>query len=158
MPDPLVDAGGLDRAPPFVLYRVARLLRHRLAQFLERESPGLSPEQWFHLFRLYERDGCAQTELTDATLDDRPNVTRLLAGLEQQGYVRRSPDPDDRRRILVYLTRSGRALVARLLPTVVEERMRIFEGLSPREVSRLLRSLAVLESNLRTLTSSADEE
>src|SRR5687768_6435842 len=42
-----------------------------------------------------------------------PTMTRLVTGLEQDGLVRRRPDPGDARLTLVSATARGRALLAR---------------------------------------------
>ncbi len=149
-PAPSSEAG-MDRAPPFALHRVARLLRQRLQQWLAAHEPGLSPEQWFVLYRLHGEDGVAQTELTDPVLDDRPNVTRLLAALEAAALVRRAPCGDDRRRTLVYLTDAGRALVDRLLPSAVAERDRILAGVADDDLARMMASLRQVEANLSAM-------
>lgn len=50
-----------------------------------------------------------------AELDVKPpHVTRKLTGLVDLGYVRRLPDPDDRRACLVELTPSGEAAVTQI--------------------------------------------
>src|SRR3954465_9785210 len=36
-----------------------------------------------------------------------PTMTRIVAGLEEAGYVRRAPDPQDGRAVLVDLTDAG---------------------------------------------------
>jgi len=108
----------------------------------------ISPEQWFLLFRLYERPGQAQSDLADRDLQDHPNITRLVDALEQRALVERTPDPDDRRRSLVSLTAAGRQLMESLLPQVVAERRRIFRGLSATELETLVTLLHTIERNL----------
>jgi len=148
--DLLADVSSLDRALPYRIERVARLLRVHLARVLAEQGHGLSPQQWFMLFRLYERDGRSQSELTDATLDDRPNVSRQVRGLETAGYVRRAADPRDGRRTLVTLTEAGRACVADMLPIAVETRRTLFEGVDASALAAFSDVLDQLERNLRS--------
>lgn len=50
----------------------------------------------------------ALRELADGSRCVRSNVTQLVDRLEADGWVKRGPDPDDRRSILATLTPSGR--------------------------------------------------
>ncbi|WP_242613630.1 MarR family winged helix-turn-helix transcriptional regulator [Herbihabitans rhizosphaerae] len=49
------------------------------------------------------------------------NVTFVIDKLEQQGYVERTPDPDDRRAKLLVLTPSGTKLRTKLVAVLTEE-------------------------------------
>ena len=148
MSDLLNDLSSLDRALPYRIHRTARLLRHHLRQRLAEIGDGISPEQWFLLFRLYERDGRAQNELTEPALDDRPNITRLMRSMETAGYVRRATDPGDRRRSLVYLTDAGRLLAEQILTHVVPTRQDLFHDVAPSDLEALTRVLDALDAKL----------
>jgi len=141
------DISSLDNATAYILQRTARLLRFYLSKFMAEF--GISPEQWFILFRLYERPGRSQTELADPSLNDHPNITRLVDGLQKNGLVVRTRDPNDRRRHLLHLTTAGEALVNEILPHVVEERASIFAGISQTEVDDFLSVLKRIEGNLK---------
>ncbi|GAB5521510.1 MAG: hypothetical protein RhofKO_37610 [Rhodothermales bacterium] len=144
----LNDLSSLDRALPYRIHRTARLLRHHLRQRLVEVGDGISPEQWFLLFRLYEKDGRAQNELTIPALDDRPNITRLMRSMEAAGYVYRETDPGDRRRSLVYLTDAGRALAEQILSHVVPMRQDLFQGVASSDLEALSRVLDALDARL----------
>lgn len=147
-PDYIHDTSSLDTAMAYILQRTSRLLRVHLVKFFQRLEVPLSPEQWFLLFRLYERAEQAQSELADRDLHDHPNITRLIDALEQRALVQRAPDPTDRRRSLVSLTPAGQELIGNLLPQVVAERARIFRGLAPAELATLAALLRKIEHNL----------
>jgi MarR family transcriptional regulator for hemolysin len=136
----------LDRALAWRITRAARLLRQHLARTLR--PVGVTPEQFYLLFRLHETDGATQADLVDKTLADRPNVSRLLAGMERAGWVTRRPDPDDKRARRVFLTDAGRERVAVLLELAVQERVRLFGGLDAEQLQLLDHTLTTLESRL----------
>ena len=46
-------------------------------------------------------------ELADAEQVEAPTMTRLVDGMERDGYVIRSPDPEDRRAVVVRATAKG---------------------------------------------------
>ena len=100
-----------DDAPAYLIQRTSRLLRVLFLRIVQSEGNNITPEMWMVLSRLLIRDGQYQNELADATFRDRPNLSRIVVGLEERGLVTRRGDEGDRRRVRVYLTRSGRDLV-----------------------------------------------
>lgn len=68
----------------------------------------------------------------------RPNITKLVDGLERQGLVERRPHPDDRRMVHAQLTPEGAAIAARALPGRVERLERLWAHLDGEELERLV--------------------
>ena len=110
----------LDTAPVAVIARLGRVTAYIdagidacLAEF------GLTRGSWDVLASL-RREGPAHrlspTQLYVALMRTSGAMTHRLAALERAGLVRRLPDPDDGRGMLVELTRRGVALVDRVGP------------------------------------------
>jgi DNA-binding MarR family transcriptional regulator len=72
------------------------------------------------------------------------SVTTMVDGVEAAGLIVRSPDPDDRRSVLVSLTARGHALLERLEGARRATAEEIFGGLSPAERAELARLLGAL--------------
>ncbi len=142
------DTSSLDRATAFVITRTARRLRQDLWNFLKECGTDLTPEQYFLLFRLHEQDGRPMIELADQALMDRPNITRIVAGMEQKGLVRKTPDREDGRRILVFLKPKGRSVLEKIFVRLPEKRAAVLAGLSENEIAGLNRTLRKIEENL----------
>jgi DNA-binding MarR family transcriptional regulator/N-acetylglutamate synthase-like GNAT family acetyltransferase len=88
-----------------------------------------------------------------ARLDlDSGYLSRLLRGLEERDLVAVAPDPDDRRRRVVTLTRAGRRHHARLEDRSEELASRLLEPLSERQRSRLGEALATADLLVRAAT------
>lgn len=136
----------LDAAPAWRVTRLARLLRVDLVRLLAPHD--LSPEQFFLLFRLYERDGRAQGELAEPRLDDRANISRLVARMAKAGLLRRARDDEDRRIWRVWLTDAGRSRFEALVPTIEAARRRLIAGIDAADLEALDRVLDRLEANL----------
>ncbi len=146
-----------DDAAAFLIQRTARLLRVLFLRLIQSEDLDLTPEMWLVLSRLLARDGQYQNELADSTFRDRPNMSRILSGLEARGLVRRVPDEGDRRRIRIWLTASGREVVAATGPMAARTRDRLYAGLTKDEVEDLRRALRRIEENaLEALARLAD--
>ncbi len=138
--------GPLDGAIAFRVYRVSRLLRMGLLKGLEAHGLGITPEQYFMLYRLLLKDGVPQVDLADNALGHYPNITRMIDGLEKKGLVERTADPSDRRKYLIKLTESGKARMDRVVPFILKERERLFNGFSDDELKTINRFFSVLET------------
>jgi len=75
-------------------------------------------------------------------------MTNRIDRLEEKGLVRRVPDPEDRRGILVELTEQGRELIDTALPAHVANEERILKALSKEEQRTLAALLSKLLSSL----------
>ena len=62
----------------------------------------------FEVFRHMAPAGSRSTELADRAQITKQSIGYLVDYLESRGYVRRVPDPDDRRAKIVQLTDRGR--------------------------------------------------
>ncbi len=77
-------------------------------------------------------------------------MTRLVDGLERDGYVRRATDPDDARAVRVEATGRGRDALLEGRRRRVEAFGELLGVLSDRELARLANGVAALERALMT--------
>ena len=77
------------------------------------------------------------TELFRSMMVTSGTMTNRIDRLEEKGLVRRVPDPEDRRGILVELTEQGRELVDRVLVAHVANEARLLQTLSSEEQQTL---------------------
>lgn len=140
-----------DDAPAYLIQRTARLLRVLFLKVVDTSETGITPEMWLVLSRLLARDGQSQTEIGEALFRDRPNTSRILAGLEQRGFVVRESDPDDRRRSCVKITPNGRAFVIERAPRAIEVRDRLYEDIGKKQLKALRGTIREIEANALTL-------
>ena len=68
----------------------------------------------------------------------RPNITKLVDGLERSGLVERLPHPGDRRMVQAQLTPAGAALAARALPGRVARLEHTWRALGDDELETLV--------------------
>jgi DNA-binding MarR family transcriptional regulator len=88
-------------------------------------------------------------ELSPSSLSDRLHLssgamTNRLDRLETQGLIQRTPDPNDRRGVMVQLTDKGDEIFHSAIERQIEKEKDLFEPLSPAErtkLSNLLRKL-----------------
>jgi MarR family transcriptional repressor of emrRAB len=129
-----------------------RLIKHLSAQFSANlgrmvRPAGLNEVAFRTLMMLYANaeHGVHASLLSEATGETRTNMTRICDELERKGLLQRHPGVEDRRRVVLELTRKGDALIERLLPKVWSELQRGMNTLSSsekRDLERLLKKLA----------------
>jgi DNA-binding MarR family transcriptional regulator len=138
----------LDTSPVAVVARIGRasvLLDRGLNENFSRF--GLNRTSWDALAALrrvgppYRR---SPTELYRSLMRTSGGMTHLVDRLEQAGLVERVADPDDRRGLLVGLTRRGRALVGRVGPSHLDTERGMLAALTKREQAELARLLKKL--------------
>lgn len=78
------------------------------------------------------------------------SATEVVDQLEDKGLVERTPDPSDRRAILIALTDAGTELRARVHGARRREADEYFSGLTPADRSELARILGQLAEEERT--------
>jgi DNA-binding MarR family transcriptional regulator len=89
----------------------------------------------------------ADMPLTPSQVGDRvlvasATMTATLDLLEHRGWIRRTPNPDDRRSVLIEITPQGRATADQLLPGIRKVEWSILSALTPDERAHLLDLLA----------------
>ena len=135
----------LDVSPMAVIARISRLCR-----ILERDVDqiyaeyGLNHAQ-FGVLAALRRSGppyrLSPTELYNSLLITSGAVTNRLERLTAAGLVRRVPDPEDGRSLLVALTPKGLRLIDRLVELHYAREAELLESLGARDREQLVRLL-----------------
>ena len=74
-----------------------------------------------------------------------PTMTRLVDGLQREGYVRRRPDPADARGVLVEATATGRRILTRGRQQRVQTLAAGLASLSAEELADIRRGAELIE-------------
>jgi len=113
-------------------------------------SHGISEGDLRVLMLLYGYpDGTANPgSLVANTAHSPANITRIADGLVERGLITRLPSAEDRRCVVLRITRRGEALVHSLLPRVSEHTRRTFGGFSMAEIRQLTTDLRRIASAL----------
>ena len=101
-----------------------------------------------HQFSVLSRVGCGPAtvgELAEWERVSAPTMSRTVAGLVEAGWIERSGDPDDGRRVIVTMTDAGRSLLARTRRARDEWMTVRLDTLAPEELARLEAALPLLE-------------
>ena len=124
--------------------RLARRLRvERLAP--ELAEPALSDTQLAALATLERHGAMTPGELAEHEKVQPPSMTRVIAALADWELVTRSPDPTDRRQVILSVTSSGRELVQQVRRRREVWLARRLAELTPQERAALLAAAPILE-------------
>src|SRR5579875_1841174 len=102
----------------FQLCRLIGRIRAEFVDRVEQEMGRCGVELNFSQFlalKLLGEESMAPGELARLLRYNAGAMTRMLDKLEQRGYLRRVPDPDDRRALRLELTPAGKAIRKRLI-------------------------------------------
>lgn len=96
------------------------------------------------------RDGAAmsQKELAHFVKIEQPTMTQMLARMERDGLIHRTPDPKDGRSSLVSLTQAAKAKLPAAREALHANSTRVLAGFSQDEVATLVALLQRLNENL----------
>jgi DNA-binding MarR family transcriptional regulator len=136
----------LDHQLCFALYKASRAMTRAYTPMLE--DTGLTYPQYLTMLALWQEPGRARSvgELGERLHLDSGTLTPLLKRLVTMGYVTRSRDADDERRVLVSVTADGLALRDRL--AAVPESILSCLGMDLPDAIALRQQLTVLTASL----------
>jgi MarR family transcriptional regulator, lower aerobic nicotinate degradation pathway regulator len=101
-------------------------------------SAGVRGYHYRLLAALEEFGPASQAALGRRTSIDRSDVVAVLNDLAARGLIERSPDPDDRRRNVITITRAGTKQLRTLDEVVAGVQEKLLAPLSPGDRTRLV--------------------
>ena len=97
---------------------IRRAQQRHVAIWMREVSTDVTSVQYAVLLVLEQRPGVSQRELGDELDLDRSTIAELAARMVRNDLVERISDPQDKRRNTLFLTTTGRELLAELKPRV----------------------------------------
>jgi DNA-binding MarR family transcriptional regulator len=131
----------LDEQVGFLLRQATQ--RH-VAIFADRIGDDITPTQFAALAKLREQGPCSQNLLGRHTGMDVATIKGVIDRLTRRGLTSTRADPDDARRLIVFLTPDGTELVDTLIPrarAITRATLAPLSAEEQRMLYRLLRKL-----------------
>ena len=129
------------------LIRATETITGRMIQ-LVADQTGLTISQFGVLEALLHVGPMCQKDIAAKQLKSGGNVTMVVDNLEKHGLVRRERSQEDRRMIVVDLTRKGRKLIGDYFPRhakAIEHEMSILTASEMEQLGALARKLGLQE-------------
>ncbi|MFL2781836.1 MAG: MarR family winged helix-turn-helix transcriptional regulator [Rhodospirillales bacterium] len=113
------------------------------------KDDDLSTAQYFLLRILWETEGLSQRELSDRVCTTEPTTQSAILRMEKQGLVKRSRNEEDKRAYRVYLTKKGRNLRQKLVPSMNEINKIINKDIKGPDRRLFMQLIRKMRQNLR---------
>ena len=123
-----------------------RLLR--LTDRATQTELGLSGAQLFVLHELAKTPALSLSELAERTRTDQSSVSVVVSRLVENGYITRERDRRDARRLVLTLTKSGRAVAEKSKPVAQEKIIEVLERMAPADRRRFAEAFEHLIADL----------
>lgn len=117
-------------------------------QCFRENNFDITPEQFVVIEVLMHRDGLYQRQLSEITLKDRPNITRIINILEKNGYVNRVADKNKRKVFKIFLTDKAKNLFPALAQVAKDYRKTMTEGIDKNDLETCMSVLNKVLDNL----------
>ena len=112
------------------------------------EPYRLTVSRYYALHHIAADPGLSPGHLSRLMFCDKSNITRLLQGLERDGYVERRPHEQDGRAQRFYLTAAGTRLYTAVGAAHAGSIARRLASLPPESLARTIDSLSLLNRSL----------
>ncbi len=122
------------------LYRIVNVLNRKTISLCTKY--GITASQFAVLEALKTKGELTVGEVKDAILSSDGTIPVVVKNLEKLGYISRREDSNDRRRSILSLTESGRAIVEKVFPQnmeMIQNEMSIWNEQEKKQLARLLR-------------------
>ena len=124
-------------AAPGYLFR--RMQQIAVSIFMEEcKAFDLTPVQYAALIAIHTHPGIDATRLSAVIAFDRSTLGSVIERLQAKDFVERKPAPEDKRIKLLYLTKSGAAILREIIPAVERAQARMLEPLKPADRKTLM--------------------
>jgi len=132
----------------FLMSRTLLRMKLELQRRFNQNGHPLTTDHWGILQILFIKDGLSQIELANALAKDTPNITRMLDVMEKNGLIERRPDPDDRRKHLIFKTSKVRKMKKELFRISSSTQDRVFKKISKNDLQKFKDTMERMYDNL----------
>ena len=141
-PPPPITIDAVYAAPGYLFRRMQQIA---VSIFMEEcKAFDLTPVQYAALIAIHTHPGIDATRLSAVIAFDRSTLGSVIERLQAKDYVERKPAPEDKRIKLLYLTKSGAAILREIIPAVERAQARMLEPLKPADRKTLMGLLVQL--------------
>ena len=110
---------------------------------------NLTAPRFYALFHITQEPGISLTQLSNRMFCDKSNATRIVKGLEAEGYVNREPHETDGRSLRLFLTPDGTAVCQKVIAAHQKFNQTRLDCISEIAQGNLINGLTLLNQQLQ---------
>ena len=114
----------------------------------ELKDFNINSSQYIFLVNLYIQDGINQEELASSLFIDKGATARAIKQLEDNGYIERKVNPQDKRAYKVYVTEKALSIKSDITEILDKWNETLSADLKEDEIKILIKSLKNMSSNV----------
>jgi DNA-binding MarR family transcriptional regulator len=138
---------GLNHFAPYLMNRIMARWNANMAEELKQHD--ITTAKMRALAVLSVSTSVTINELSVFAVTEQSTMSRTLDSLEDQGYIRRQPRPEDMRVRDVSITEEGRAVFEKIWPTMYDLFLQMFDGVDESEYRVFISTLHKVLHNIR---------
>lgn len=115
---------------------------------IEFKELMLTRGQYLYLVRIYENPGIIQDKLAEMIKVDRTTAARAIKKLEQNGFIEKRPDEQNRKIKRLFVTEKGEAAAPIILKENDYSNQTALKGLTSKEAEQFAELLEKIRKNV----------
>lgn len=132
----------------FHLDLVLRKIQKAYLRAFEDLGVNTTIEQWVILYQIHQLGKKAsQRDIVKGNFRNRATISRVISGLERNGWITKTRFDGDQKRFKLALTPKGQEILDRTLPTALQLRKLALNDIDPAEFETFLRVLDQIGEN-----------
>ena len=132
----------------FHLDLVLRKIQKAYLRAFEDLGVNTTIEQWVILYQIHQLGKKAsQRDIVKGNFRNRATISRVISGLERNGWITKTRFDGDQKRFKLALTPKGQEILDRTLPTALQLRKLALKDIDPVEFEIFLRVLDHIGEN-----------
>lgn len=138
----------LDNVILFLIEQASKAAKRHSQRVFDEKKLGITVDQWVLLKIIQENESSSQKELAEISYRDGASITRSLKLLDNMGFIKRTPTPEDKRQYNISLSKKGEDFVEMNMDMVKSHRKKSVKGLSKGDLQELKRMLVQIRKNM----------
>ena len=124
-----------------------RIIQGVQIEFLVKRT--LTQTQFLVLVALHSRKLCPMTTLAQSMHVSLPTISGIVDRLVKRGYVERSVSDQDRRQVVVHLSKQGQMMIAQFQGAVTQRWEDVLKALQQEDIDNFYRIVTKLMNHLK---------
>lgn len=141
-------------SPAIIGFRLLKLTNLMSQPFFAKfaKQHALTLNEWRSMVAISARPGCAAEDISAATGLHPMNISRAVTSLKKRRFVDYETDPKNHRRILLTLSKTGRAKFNEIAPHSEQQSRELLSALTEQEIEDFSRILDKLVRQAEGMT------